>query len=198
MRTFFLGLTLALTAAAPLAAASPAPIPGEVKIFRNWAVGCDNAGTCTMTALVPEEDGGYDKWGGPVSISRGAGNSDDIVITARPDMEDEKLVALDRYQMLIDGKLVDTGAIRKEDYPIRIVGADAAKAINAIVSGSVLKFIAMDGTPISEISLAGSSAGLRYFDAIQKRDGTRSALVAKGRVRIVPICPLFLSSRSRR
>jgi hypothetical protein len=91
--------------------------------------------------------------------------------------------------MLVDGQVVDTGAIVKGDYPIRIAGADARKAMTAIIGGRVLKFVGMDGTAIAQISLSGTSASLRYFDAVQKRAGTAAAMVAKGKKTYRP--PVF-------
>ncbi|WP_173207186.1 DUF1176 domain-containing protein [Sphingopyxis sp. BSNA05] len=82
--------------------------------------------------------------------------------------------------MIIDGKLVDTGAIVQGDYPIEIVGTDAEKVAEAIINGKHLVIEGPGGENITQISLAGSSAALRYIDEKQQRAGTETALVAKG------------------
>ena len=87
---------------------------------------------------------------------------------------------VDRYRMFVDNRLVDTGPIVDGDYPIEIVGQDAKKVAQAIVKGKKLVLQDPDDKIISKISLAGSSAALRYIDQQQGRAGTKTALVAKG------------------
>ncbi len=162
--------TLAATADAPAAQ------PGQVASFKNWAVGCDNGGVCRAVSLIPEELGTtFDDLHGPISIIRSAGSDDILRIRATVPTDD-----IDRYKMLVDGRLVDTGPIVLGDYPIEIVGEDAKKVLQAIIKGNKLVLQGPDGNTISRISLAGSSAALRYMDEKQGRAGTKTALVAKG------------------
>ena len=163
---------------ATLAAATATPVvqPGEVASFKDWAVGCDNGGVCRAVSLIPEELGTtFDDKHGPLSIIRTAGSDDILRIRATVHTDD-----VDRYRMLVDGRLVDTGPIVLGDYPIEIVGEDAKKVLQAIIKGSALVLQGPGGNTISEISLAGSSAALRYMDQKQGRAGTTTALVAKG------------------
>jgi len=168
---------------APAAAlAVSVPQPGEIKVFKDWAVGCDNGGICQAVSLVPENEGGFDDWDGPLTIMRTA-DLDDILkihVLFTPN-------GIDRYRMIVDGKLVDTGRVVEGDYPIEIVGADAKKVIGAIARGNKLTIAGPDGKALTQISLAGSSAALRYIDAKQKRARTRTALVAKGRHKFTPL-----------
>ncbi|MEH6790218.1 DUF1176 domain-containing protein [Parasphingorhabdus sp.] len=170
--SFIIGAFATLAAAT----ATPAAQPGEVRTFKDWAVGCDNGGICRAVSLIPEETGTpFDDLHGPISIIRTAGSDEMLRIRAAVPAEN-----IDRYRMFVDGRLVDTGPVVEGDYPIEIVGADARKVLQAIIKGSNLRLQAPDGATISQISLAGSSAALRYIDEQQGRAGTRTALVAKG------------------
>ena len=162
---------------APLVAAATAvPQPSEIKTFKDWSVGCDNGGICTAVSLAPNDSGAFDRWDGPITVVRTAGQDDVFKIRVLVEVLD-----IDRYKMIVDGKLVDTGPIVKGDHPIEIVGQDARKVAKAIAEGNQLQVTDPDGKNLTSVSLAGSSAALRYMDARQKRAGTRSALIAKGR-----------------
>ncbi len=152
------------------------PQPGELKVFKDWVVGCDNGGDCQAVSLVPEQGGvGFNDRDGPVTIVRTAGMDDKLKVRILFQSKD-----IDRYKMTVDGKLVDTGPIVEGDYPIEIVGEDAKKVAEAIKRGNKLKISGPGNENLTQVSLAGSSAALRYMDARQKRTGTRTALVAKG------------------
>lgn len=170
--SFIAGILATLAAAT----VTPAAQPGEILSFKDWAVGCDNGGICRAVSLVPEEpDTTFDDLHGPVSIIRTAGPDDILRIRATVHADN-----IDRYRMLVDGRLVDTGPIVQGDYPIEIVGEDARKVVQAIIKGSELVLQGPDDETLSQISLAGSSAALRYIDQQQGRAGTRTALVARG------------------
>jgi len=170
--TFIAGIFATIAAAV----AVPVPQPGEIRTFQDWAVGCDNGGNCQAVSLVPEAGGaGYEDWEGPVSIVRTAGSDDIFKIHILFEAKD-----MDRYRMLVDGRLVDTGPIVQGDYPVQIVGEDARKVAEAIIKGKRLALQGPGGGNITRISLAGSSAALRYMDQQQQRAGTDTALVAKG------------------
>lgn len=178
-------LITAIFATIATAVAVPAAPPGEIVSFNDWTVGCDNGGICRAVSLVPEELGTtFDDLHGPVSIIRTADSDDILRIRATVHTDD-----IDRYRMLVDGRLVDTGPIVQGDYPIEIVGQDAKKVVEAIISGKQLVLQGPDNKTISEISLAGSSAALRYIDQQQGRAGTKSALVAKGSRAFLPAQP---------
>ncbi|ATW02593.1 DUF1176 domain-containing protein [Sphingorhabdus sp. YGSMI21] len=174
--SFIVGIFATLAAAAAQPPVHPPVQPGEIRTFRDWSVGCDNNGNCQAVSLVPDEGGaGFDDWDGPISIVRTAGSDDIFKIRVLFQPGD-----MDRYRMIIDGKLVDTGAIVQGDYPIEIVGTDAEKVAKAIINGKDLVIEGPGGENITQISLAGSSAALRYIDEKQQRAGTGTALVAKG------------------
>lgn len=161
----------------PMAGAFAAiPQPGEIKTFKDWAVGCDNSGTCKAVSLIPDQSGAYDSWQGPITVVRTAEANEVLKIRVLVEALD-----IDRYRMEVDGQLVDTGPVVKGDYPIEIVGQDAKKVALAIARGNNLKVLGPNDENLTQISLAGSSAALRYVDSKQKRAGTNTALIAKGR-----------------
>lgn len=167
------------------AAAVPAVQPGEIRTFQDWAVGCDNGADCQAVSLMPETGGtAYDDWEGPISIVRTAGSDDIFKIRISFEAKD-----IDRYRMIVDDHLVDTGPIVQGDYPIEIVGTDARKVARAIISGNRLVLQGSGDEIISRISLAGSSAALHYMDQKQGRAGTETALVAKGQRAFRPAEP---------
>jgi len=161
----------------PLAAVlASAPQPGEIKTFKDWAVGCDNGDTCKAVSLVPDQSGAFDKWEGPITLIRTAGTNEILKIRILIEANE-----IDRYKMKVDGQLVDTGSVGDGDYPIEIVGEDAKKVAKAIARGNNLQVIGPSDEILTQISLAGTTAALRYIDAKQMRAGTETALIAKGR-----------------
>lgn len=191
----------AFAAAASVGLASANPVPGKIEVFKDWAVGCDNGGDCRAISFTGKESGGsFDDWGGPISVVRTA-NRDGIL---RVRVMFTEVNEIDRYQMIVDGKLVDTGPIVKGDYPIEIVGEDAKKVATAIVRGRELTVTGPSDEILTKISLSGSAAALRYIDQKQNRTYTRTALVAKGRrtfkpVQVeIPIVPVSRWTKSER
>lgn len=95
----------------------------------------------------------------------------------------------DRYQLSIDGKQVDTGPIIQGIAPISVTGKDAMKLVRAIVRGKEAVVADGAGKMLGKISLAGSSAALRYVDAAQYRTATTGALVARGKRKYRKVSP---------
>lgn len=181
-----IGLVL-LAAVSTASTPDPVPSPGEIKIFKDWAVGCDNGGVCQAVSLLANEgDAGFDDWGGPITLVRTADQKDILKVRVLVQTTD-----IDRYQMTVDGQRVDTGPIIKGDTPIEIVGQDALKVASAIARGRNLTVTGPGGKSLTKVSLAGSLAALRYIDQQQNRMSTRSALVAKGRKSFTPLNPVI-------
>jgi len=174
------------------AASASAPQPGDLKVYKDWAVGCDNARVCQMVSLFPENNPAGDE--GLVVITRTAERKDRLKVKILLNG-----TGVDRYRMLIDGRLVDTGPVVKGDDPIEIVGADAHKVVAALIKGNNLKLVGPNGVTLSTVSLAGTAASMRYMDDQQQRARTKTALVAKGSRRFVPppnIVPTIMISAS--
>ena len=149
------------------AAAAPDARPGTLRTFGDWVVGCDNGGRCAMVSLVPEQEEP------PVAflrLTREAGPDGAISIQLSPqDRENEgtvEVVAVDGRE--IAGRSADGG----------YNGALAETIARALPAGKSLAIRTAAGAGI--VSLAGSSAALRYIDAEQGRAGGETAIVARG------------------
>lgn len=184
---------VALAAVTTTGPVQPVGSPGEVKVFKDWSVGCDNVGDCQAVSLVDDANGAFDDWGGPIFISRTADKDD--ILKIRVLIQD---TGVNQYQMIIDGRVVNKGPISQGEYPIEIVGEDARKVTRAIARGRNLNVTGPDGSSLTKISLAGSMSALRYIDQMQKRAYTRTALVAKGRRTFRPLeteVPLIITNQ---
>jgi hypothetical protein len=143
---------------------------GAFRAFGNWGVTCDNAHTCWLQS---------------------AGGSD-AVITLRRDAgpEARPIIVLSRYEGSFERATFDAkgfeaafvGAIASmygEDYGPRLTIADGEVDlfVAALTKAASLTDPADEGF---EIALAGASDGLGFVDEVQGRNGTVTALVAKG------------------
>lgn len=145
---------------------------GKLMTFKDWTVGCDNGLACQAVALMAD---------GPVDDALS------IVITRAASVRDPLKVELsgftaksDRYRIVIDGKVAQTGATQVGAESIEISGIPAVQLGRAMARGVALRVIDGAGTDLGTASLAGASAALRYIDAEQGRAGTRGAVVATG------------------
>ncbi|NIJ22007.1 hypothetical protein FHS95_003718 [Sphingomonas naasensis] len=154
-----------------LAAAQAAPAPSDVKAYGDWAVACDNIRFCEATSLMPGEDLSGDP--PQVSITREGGPAGDVSLEITPNAEYRGA-----WRIEVDGKPVANGSVTGPS--IVLQGAAAAELIDAMLKGQAMTTRAGDGKVLSQASLKGISASLRYFDASQGRAGARSAFVAKG------------------
>jgi rhodanese-related sulfurtransferase len=79
-----------------LATAASAPAPDrEVKIFGDWAVGCDNGASCEMTSLLPEgEEGNAAYQDIFVSVGRAPGAAGAITVLLELPNHNGKLLSL--------------------------------------------------------------------------------------------------------
>ena len=163
------GKVLALAGLA-MAAATPA-LANET--FKDWWVACDNTRQCAAFGFAGEafEMAGY------LRIERGAAADD--APQARLVMEGPP----GTWSLATDGKPVATVQAASEDGDGRAAAvlppAQSAAVLAAAANGKALQ-VSAAGKPIGAISLAGSSAALRWMDDKQKRAGGVTALVAKG------------------
>jgi len=156
------GATPRSTAAATVAPATP----GALKAFRDWAVGCDNALTCTMASLGAE---GGEFPTVTLALSRQAGPDGGYTLAIDATGEESAAPAA----LSIDGTrfaLAGGG----------LSGTFAERVAAAMGQGSILSVSTASGTPLGRVSLSGAAAALRYIDAQQGRAGTTTATIAKG------------------
>lgn len=152
-------LTLAL-----FVALQAAPQPGPVKTFGDWVVACDNAKRCELTSLLAE-DGDFE--GPQMAIVREPGPAGGWTVELMPAAEAKAL------RLSIEGMAASwTGE--------KFAGADAAAIVAAIVEGKAARVTDPAGKASGSVSLAGTSAALRFIDAEQGRAGTVTAAVARG------------------
>ncbi|MDT8760455.1 DUF1176 domain-containing protein [Sphingomonas psychrotolerans] len=156
-------LALALLAAAQTANAS------GVTSFGDWAVACDNLRFCEAASLMANESSDNVP---QISITRDGGPAGALTIDIWPDAEYRG-----DWRIEIDGKAVSSGSLAGQS--VLVKGAAAQQLADAMLKGQTL-VLRGGGKILSQASLKGISATLRYFDAQQGRAGTVTALVAKG------------------
>jgi hypothetical protein len=151
---------------------------GAQKTFKDWIVACDNTLSCEAIAL-HKEDG--DEEALLLSVSRDAATGSVEVQLSGADS------AGNRYRVMIDGRVISSGALRKEGFPsVVISGAEALKLTRAMAKGKLLTLDDGRGDNLGNASLTGSAAALRYIDTTQNRAGTSTALEIAGRKSLRP------------
>jgi Protein of unknown function (DUF1176) len=167
-------VAVAPVTATPVVATSVGPgvQPGKVTIFKNWAVGCDNGQSCQALPLGSPDGSGNPM---PLVLTRSGDGAGAITI----DIADADTKS-DRYRLLVDKHVVDTGPILPGEVQVQVRGKDALRLARAMVRGSVLKLVDGSGIALGQASLSGYAAALRLADVAQKRNGSASAIVARG------------------
>lgn len=163
----------ALVAVAAHAVSSPAITLGKTQTFGDWTVGCDNGLSCRAVSLATE---GVSEGTLSMIVARSSG------ATAPPTIEMSGFISkADRYRVVIDGKVADTGTMQVGSEAIKLDGANAMKLARAMAKGKAMRLIDGSGTDLGAASLAGVSAALRHMDAEQGRAGSKGAVIATGR-----------------
>jgi Protein of unknown function (DUF1176) len=188
-------ILIALASAPP--ATSTAERDGEVKVFKDWVVGCDNMRSCHAVSLYSEGDGQEEPVGDgylEVSIKRSGGPLDSprIRFVIKEDAGDI-IAKIGGLAVDEDRKIIMK--LRGADLETEMGGKQAALLLAAIGDRRTLNLVDEKGEPIASASLRGLKAALRFIDAQQYRVGTVSALVAKGTkpassLSIPPMLPL--------
>ena len=160
------------------AVALAAPIPGELRTYRDWVVGCDNGRMCQAVALLPR-DGAE---GATLALRRGpeAGAVPMIWVTLRTEgAESPEWLAIGgrRFPLALDAA---TQSLRVRD------GAGASRLL-----GQATRIEALDRQErvLGTVSTSGSAAALLAMDSEQRRLGTTGALVRRGSATRVPAPP---------
>jgi hypothetical protein len=184
VKTAFAGMLLVL----PLHAT---PIELGKQFFeKDWAAACDNILSCEAVSLMPEGDG---ERAPTIMIARE--NGAEGAIAAKISLVEPKG---DRYRILIDGRLVDSGTLVKGEWAISLAGSNALKLARAIGRGRKIVILGGDNAKLGELALNGSTAALLHIDAVQARKGTRTALVSTGRkalrTKLAPL-PVIVAQR---
>lgn len=158
------------------AAAAPANraqvVPEKVLTFKDWAVGCDNGLACQAVGLLPE---GFPEGSLSIVAARAEGVNGALSVEISG-----AATKSDRFRIVIDGKVADTGTVPVGSETVKIAGADAMKLMRAMAKGRTLRLIDGAGTLLGSASLGGAAAAFRYADSAQGRAGSRGAIIATG------------------
>jgi hypothetical protein len=152
-----------------LAAAAAVPKPTELKLYKDWAVGCDNGLFCHAVGLMPD---GQPEDAITMAVERGA----------EPDARPVIQFVFETGQaaaLMADGQRLNSRLI-VEDGGARVDPADQSAVIAALRSASRMDLLDTKGARIGSLSLAGASAALLFMDDRQHRIGTTSALARPG------------------
>ena len=156
---------------APVTDTATPPRPLSLTRFGDWAVGCDNGGTCQAGSLMPEDG---DAPALTLSIERGPGPDAPVAIRLRS----QETIALPLTAQ-VDGEAVARGGTQ-QDEAIVLTGAPAMALAAKLAAGRTLTLIDARGRGVTTLPLPGASAGLRWIDDRQGRVGTTGAIVARG------------------
>ncbi len=184
-----------------LAAAIAASPAGELSIFRDWVVGCDNRHACHATTLAPEptdaelqagDDAVADNYFG-LSLKRAADALAPLRIRllecylcdVQPGIEPARVTEL---QVKDKGGAV-IGRITFGPEQAADLFADEGLAmpadadfIGSLAKGEIVEVYDDDARYMASISLRGLSSALQYLDENQRRMGTVTALVGRGKL----------------
>lgn len=162
MRGTILGVCMVLGLTAGPAAAVDAG-------FKDWWVACDNARECAAFGFSEDAFEGR----AFLKLARGAGAADPPTVEIMTELQ------APAWTVRVDGKpIAGLAGLKRQDDRVRLTPVQSAALVSAIANGARLDVVG--GGETSEVSLAGSSAALRWLDDQQKRAGTVTALVAKG------------------
>lgn len=153
-----------------LAAQAAAPQPADLRVFRDWTVGCDNGRSCEAIALLPE-DQNWDEWA-TLSLQRDAAPGAPPVVT---------LQALENAPaaMVADGAALDVRFTGTIDGFI-VEPASEAALVTALRDARTIELRDGGGRTVARISPAGATAAMLYMDEAQRRVGTVTALARAG------------------
>lgn len=154
---------------------------GEVRAFRDWAIGCDNANGCTALGLEADQAGGA-----YLALRRDAG-PDAAPTIAVMVMTSGKL-GKPSLRVLVPG----SGGFGPKLYPVEANGdylqasippEDVAALAAALLKGTELRLTIVDpghDHAAEVVSLRGAAAALLYLDDRQQRIGGVTALARPG------------------
>jgi hypothetical protein len=138
--------------------------------FKDWWAACDNIRECAAFGFA--DDANFEALA-YLKLTRGAGAGDPPMIEVAGQFDGPA------WRLIVDGKPVaGVPTLTRQDDRVKLTKAQSAVLAAAIANGTKLEVVA--GSQRAPISLAGSSAALRWLDDQQKRAGTVTALVARG------------------
>ncbi|NJC34986.1 hypothetical protein GGR88_002500 [Sphingomonas jejuensis] len=164
-------MPLAIFVALAVQSATARALPGDVRTYTDWVVGCDNGLACKAVAVAPE--GATADPPLVITVDRAPGADGETIVQISG--EDRPIVG--RVSLMVDGRAI--AAATASDGAVRIGGMPGLDAARAIANGRRVELRGAAGR-WSGASLAGAAAALRDMDARQGRAGSRGAIVARG------------------
>lgn len=147
--------------------------PGQVSLYGDWAVGCDNGWACEAQALEPEGEAGS----APLSlfVQRLGGPNQPYRVGFRNYEDDQP----DRIGLIVDGRHMgwaESGGGEEFHFD----PARTQAIVSALARGDAARLEGPNGEWLGDASLAGSYAALLFIEDRQHRTGTVTAGVAVG------------------
>lgn len=167
------GVLFFLAAAAASTASKPGPIPGEVKTFADWAVGCNNGRACQAVSLMEMETTDNQL---TLLVTRGPGRTD---VAALSIANIEVRQAGEQVSLAIEGGAALQSANMPEEGKAITFVLDKA-LFEAVRNARYLELRRANGERLGHASLRGISAAMLYIDDKQLRAKTTTALMATG------------------
>lgn len=170
---------LAAATALSLAARAEAG-PSDTGSFKDWRTACDNAGDCMALGFTRGE---YAV--GPfILLTRKDGPDAEpvftvVLISDEVEVEEGDRVTLTATNISKGFVFAAEASMGDSAAQVDILARDAPALLAAILEGDTIE-VEANGKTIGAVSLAGSSAALRWIDDRQGRAGGVTALVAKG------------------
>jgi hypothetical protein len=159
----------------PAPTVAPTAMPGEpalgrLRVFEDWAVGCDNRLTCSAVSLIPA--GAGDAYSVLVWIERAGGPEGKATLELSGAYE-----LRGKIDLAVDNEAA--GQLTAARDRAQAVGPTAFSLIRRL--GSSYTFQLRQGkNAIAAPSLSGLAEALRYIDEVQGRLGSEAALAAIG------------------
>lgn len=179
-----------LGAALLIAAATPPFVVGDIKVFGDWAVGCDNGRDCHAASL-PIEEGSDEPLGdgnltitikrsgypyGPVSV--GVGGEGALLFLGMKAVSVNMPVP---RKLSVDDRKLDI-RLKPSPYDDEPDVASSAKLIAAMRGRNTLSLLDHSGKLIAIASLRGLDQVLAYIDERQHLTGSVAALTRPGKL----------------
>lgn len=166
---------------------------GELAIYRDWIVGCENIPACHATSLDPDPNSEADVMPDFVAdnairltVRRGAAPRDDVIFQLRPNPF-EQAADVSRIRVLAVRGDMPTVAIALQRAHVALLAQTGmltretvARLAAVIANGKILEFQDLGGTPIASASLIGLKEAMRHMDTAQHREGNETALIDPG------------------
>ncbi len=172
---------IALLLPLPLLSAPTTPA-SEVKVFKDWAVACNNIRACEATSFMVQDDGS-NEMGALLRLERGGKPGDAPAFSLRlgyealpSNLAGKPIVLRAGGKSLALGKLSST---QQQEASIVIPPEKNTALLAMLVKPALLEIVI--GSSTRRATLSGLAASLLYMDAQQKRLNTTTALIRTGR-----------------